>query len=215
MSVRQRSVLILDDDRLLTSLLTALLERHGFRCHVANDVSEARKIIRSTELDVAVLDIHLGDGPSGLQLASALAKTHPGVGIVFLTKTPDLVAEGVDLRTLPEGFGVAGKENIGSGEELLDAIESVLSTKRQPIRHDKDSAKALRALTSHQKEILRHVASGLTNRAIAERQGVTERSVERSLQAIFLRLGIAQSSETNPRVEAVRHYVEALGFPPR
>jgi DNA-binding NarL/FixJ family response regulator len=210
-----RTALVVDDDRLLASLVASLLEDHGFVCYVAHDVSGARKILRDTDLDVALLDVNLGDGPSGVQFATAVAKAQPGIGIVFLTRTPDLVAMGFDLAQLPEGCGVAGKENLGDSDELLDAVESVLSVRRSPIRHDQLPGEGVRTLTRHQLEILTDVAAGLTNRAIAERHEVTERSVERSLQAVFLRLGIDQAGQVNPRVEAVRHYVEAFGFPPR
>lgn len=215
MVVGQRSALVVEDDRLLASLISGLLSDHGFTCHVAHDVSGAKKILRTAEIDVALLDIHLGEGPSGVQLASALEKTQPGVGIVFLTKTPDLVAAGIELASLPQVYGVAGKDNIGSSDELLDAIESVLSTRRSPVRHDKAELGPLRDLTTHQRSVLKLVASGLTNKAIAERTQVTERSVERSLQAIFRHLSIDQDGERKPRVEAIRHYVEAFGFPPR
>lgn len=215
MALGRRQVLILDDDRFLSSLLSTLLSEHGFICHVANDVSEAKKVLKATELDVALLDINLGEGPSGLQFATSVERAHPGVGIVFLTKTPDLVSLVGAPSSLPADYAVAGKEDLGDGGELLDAIESVLSAKRTPVRHRSPKAQLLTALTTHQREVLRDVAAGLTNRAIAESRGVTERSVERTLQAIFARLDIAQTSNTNPRVEAVRHYVEALGFPPR
>lgn len=210
-----RTALVVDDDRLFSSLIASLLEDNGFACHVAHDVSAARRILKNTELDVALLDVHLGEGPSGAQFATAVAKAQPGIGIVFLTRTPDLVALGVDPATLPEGYGVAGKENLGDGKELLDAVESVLSIRRSPVRHDQLPGEGVKTLTRHQLEILTDVAAGLTNRAIANRHQITERSVERSLQAVFLRLGIDQTEQVNPRVEAVRHYVEAFGFPPR
>lgn len=215
MAAGPRYALILDDDRLLASLISSMLEDHGFVCHVAHDISEARKVLRRHELDVALLDVHLGDGPSGVQFSLALQKSQPGVGIVFLTKTPDLVASGVRVSDLPEHYGVAGKDNLGDETELLDAIESVLSERRTPVRHETLTAGPLQSLTAHQLRVLREVASGLTNRSIAERFGVTERSVERSLQAIFQRLHIAHDGPLNPRVEAIRQYVEVFGFPPR
>lgn len=211
----ERHVLIVDDDRLLASLISELLERHGFHCWLAHDVSEAKKILRTTEIDVALVDVHLGDGPSGVQLAVAMKKNYSAVGLVFLTKTPDVFSLGFDAKGLPESFAVVGKENIGRGEDLLDAIQSVVSTTREPVRHSRPESAKLQALTTHQRDILKEVAAGYTNRAIAERHQVTERSVERSVQAIFQRLGINPKGEKNPRIEATRYYVEAFGFPPR
>lgn len=210
-----RSVLVVDDDRLLASLIAEILENRGFVCHVAHSVSEARAAMKVHELDVALLDVHLGEGPSGVQLAKVIEATQPGVGIVFLSKTPDLVALSDDRGSLPSVYAVAGKENLDNTEELVDAIESVLSSKRTPVKHSTLESSALAGLTRHQLSLLRDVASGLTNKAIAQKNGVTERSVERTLQAIFVKLGVAHSDQQNPRVEAIRTYVEVLGFPPK
>lgn len=210
-----RSLLIVDDDQLLASLLASMLSAQNFDTHIANDSASAMKILRNVDLDVALLDINLGEGPSGIQLGQTLAKNYPGVGIVFLTRTPDLVAAGIDPSTLPKGYGLASKDHLENETELLEAIESVLTSKKKPIRHDLTQKSELSRLTAHQLEILQSVANGLTNRAIAKQNSTTERSVERTLQAIFVKLEIAQSEDVNPRVEAVRKYFEVVGLPPR
>lgn len=215
MAVGRRSVLVLDDDRLLASLIAGQLEERGFTCFVAHTVSEARAIMKNEELDVTLLDIHLGEGPSGIQLAKVIEATQPGVGIVFLSKTPDLVNVSADKGSLPSTYAVAGKENLDNTDELVGAIESVLSSTGSPVKHSKLESSALDGLTKHQLSILREVASGLTNRAIAQNNQVTERSVERTLQAIFLKLGVAPSDQQNPRVAAIRAYVDVFGFPPQ
>ena len=214
MAVSGRKLLVLDDDHLLASLIASVMESHGFITYTANDVSAAMKIARSNELDVALVDINLGLGPSGVQFATSLVKSQPGVGIVFLTRTPDLVAAGINPDSLPLGSGVAGKDNLEDGTELLEAIESVLS-QHLPIRHDEVSKTPIGSLTSHQLELLKDVASGLTNKAIAAKNETTERSVERTLQAIFIKLGIDQTGELNPRVEAIREYIKFVGLPTR
>lgn len=214
MPISGRKVLVLDDDQLLASLIASLLEAHDFITHTANDVSSAMKIVRSEELDVALVDINLGAGPSGIQFATSLVKSQPGVGVVFLTRTPDLAAVGIDPKSLPEGSGVAGKDNLEDGKELLDAIESVLSH-HQPIRHDATNRTPISTLTAHQLAVLKDVATGLTNKAIATKNDTTERSVERTLQAIFTKLDIEQTGQVNPRVEAIRLYIEFVGLPAR
>ncbi|MCF8549292.1 MAG: response regulator [Pontimonas sp.] len=215
MAVGRRSVLVLDDDRLLASLIGTILSERGFTCFVAHTVSQARAIMKNEELDVALLDVHLGDGPSGIQLAKAIESSQPGVGIVFLSKTPDLVNVSADKGSLPASYAVAGKDNLDNTDELVDAIESALSSTRTPIKHSSLKSSPLDRLTTHQLSILREVAGGLTNKAIAQNNEVTERSVERTLQAIFLKLGVAPSDQQNPRVAAIRAYVDVFGFPPQ
>lgn len=214
MDTPKRSLLIVDDDQFLASLLDSLLQSHNFETHVAHDVSSAMKLIRTTDLDAALVDINLGAGPSGIQLATALEKSYPGIGIIFLTRTPDLVAAGINPKSLPKGSGVVGKDNLENSTELVDAIESVL-TRNSPVRHDATAKSLIGSLTSHQLEVLKDVAMGLTNKTIAIKHDITERSVERVLQAIFTKLDIEPNADLNPRVEAVRRYTDYLGVPPR
>lgn len=214
MPLGQRGAVIIEDDRLMASLIASLLAEHGFLCHVAHSASEAKTALKTADVDVAVVDIHLGNGPSGVQLAKAAEKTHPGVGVVFLTNTPEYIALEVKPSDLPHHFGVAGKDSLANTHELLDAIESVLAINRTPVRHDKMTPSALSSLTPHQREILRDVATGLTNQAIADKRQVAKRSVERTLQTVFERLGIPDNATTNRRALAIRHYAEAAGFPP-
>ena len=58
-------------------------------------------------------------------------------------------------------------------------------------------------------------AQGLTNAAIARERHVSERSVEMLLHSVFQALGIATHGDVNPRVEAIRHYIDAAGMPER
>lgn len=215
MVTAQRTVLVVEDDRLLASLVATMLEGENFIVHTAHDVAGATALLKIIEPDVAVLDVNLGDGPSGIQLGQLMAIKHPGVGIVFLTQFPDLKAAGIEPSALPEGAAVAGKDRLDAGKDLLDAIDSVLVSTKEPLRHDTEQHTSLAHLTSHQLEVLKQVASGMTNFAIAQTNNTTERSVERTLHNIFSRLGIEQSATTNPRVEATRRYIAHLGLPPR
>lgn len=214
MPLGQRVAVVLDDDRLLAALIASQLEENGFECHVAHTVGEARALLKSYDVDVAIIDIHLANGPSGIQVAKAAEKAHPGVGIVFLTNTPDYISLEVSPSDLPQHFGVAGKDSLASGDDLLDALESVLVSSREPIRHDVTMSPSFATLTKSQREILKDVAMGLTNQAIADKRNITKRSVERSLQNVFDKLDIADNPTTNRRATAIRRYVEALGLPP-
>lgn len=215
MAATQRTVLVVEDDRLLASLVATMLEGEGFAVHTAHDVAGATELLKMIEPDVAVLDVNLGDGPSGIQLGQLMAIKYPGVGIVFLTQFPDLKAAGIEPTALPVGAAVAGKDRLDAGKDLLGAIDSVLASDKTPVRHDTEQDTSLTHLTSHQLEVLKQVASGMTNFAISQANNTTERSVERTLHNIFSRLGIEQSATTNPRVEATRRYIAHLGLPPR
>ena len=78
---------------------------------------------------------------------------------------------------------------------------------------DDRSEGPLSGLTTTQLEILRLAALGLTNAAIARNRKTQERTVEQRLQAIYAALGIPVNGDVNPRVEAVRRYIQAAGMP--
>ena len=86
----QRKALVVDDEPLVASLTASTLQAAGFDVRTAGSAGEARRQVDSFDPDVAILDISLGSGPTGVDLAHALDATHPGLGLLFLTKVTDL-----------------------------------------------------------------------------------------------------------------------------
>lgn len=205
-----RRLLVVDDEPLVTTLIAETLSGRGFEVRTAAGVGTARELIDAFDPDAAVLDIHLGAGPSGLHFGQALHRSHPHIGLVFLTKYHDSSAGGMDAWDVPAESAFLAKDQISDAGSLIEAIEMVL--RNEPARDDR-TAGPLSVLTSTQREILRLVAMGLTNAAIAQRRSTMERTVEKRLQAIYLALGIPVTGEKNPRMEAARLYIQAAGIP--
>ena len=210
MALWVRRLLVVDDEPLVTTLIAETLSGHGFEVRTAAGVGAARELIDAFDPDAAVLDIHLGAGPSGLHFGHALHRSHPHIGLVFLTKYHDSSAGGMDAWDVPSGSAFLAKDQISDAGSLIEAIEMVL--RNEPARDDR-TVGPLSVLTGTQREILRLVASGLTNAAIAQRRSTTERTVEKRLHAIYLALGIPVTGEKNPRMEAARLYIQAAGLP--
>lgn len=210
-----RRILVVEDEGLMATLLQQLLEAEGFEVRTAADVLEARSCVEQFDPDAALLDIELGDGPTGLDLAHVLHEQHPDIALIFLTKHPDLRSAGVTMDRLPPQCGFLRKDMVSDSNYLLEAINAVLTDQPRGYRHDLGPARPLMELTSAQLEVLRLAAQGLTNSAIARRREVSERAIERMLQLIFAQLDIQPGGDINPRVEAVRRYVEAAGLPAR
>ncbi|TXH42113.1 MAG: response regulator transcription factor [Actinobacteria bacterium] len=211
----RRRILVVEDEALMGALLLQVLDAAGFDARIAPDVIDARRAVVEFDPDAALLDISLGEGPSGLDLAHVLRRQYPHIALIFLTKHPDLRTAGVGVDQVPEGCGFLRKDMISDSRYLIDAIDAVLVDEPRDYRHDLSPDRPLSQLTAGQMEVLRLAAQGLTNGAIARARGVSERAVERSLQLIFGHLGIEAKGDLNPRVEAVRHYVQAAGLPAR
>lgn len=224
-----RRVLLVEDEPLLASLMGQVLTDSGLSVRVCTSETEARSALREFDLDAALIDVHLGSGPSGLYLAHALSRSHPHVGILLLSRYEDLSAAGLDTWQLPPGSAFLRKEQVSDREVLLAAIDGVLrgtpvlhSGPRGSERGDRQRAgagdgaaagNALAGLTRSQLAVLRLASLGLTNTAIAARRDTTERSVERLLRSVYETLDIPVSATLNPRVEAVRRYIAAAGLP--
>jgi len=208
-------MLIVEDEPLMASLLADMLVSHNFRVQTAEDVVQARSAIREFDPDGILMDISLGDGPSGLDLARVLSRQRPDIAIVFLTKHPDPRTAGLEAEDVPEGCGFLRKDRVRDTDYLLESIEAVMTDRPRDVRHDMDPGKPLEALSSKHIEVLRLMATGYTNEHIAKVKGVALSTVERWTAEIFRDLGIDARNGVNPRVEAVRQFIAAAGIPER
>lgn len=212
---RGRRLLVVEDDALTASLLCDALRAQGFEVGTSATVGDALVAVERFDPDAALLDINLGDGPSGVDLGHVLDRTRPDVALVFLTKHPDFRTAGVVEDDLPAGCGFLSKDRVRDTEYLAEAIDAVLAERARDVRHNQDPSKPLGQLTAKQLEIMRLIAMGYTNESIAAIRGVGRSSVERWAKEIFQRLGIDTAGELNPRVEATRMFIEAAGLPRR
>ena len=211
---KSRNLLLVEDEPLVASLLGECLESSGFEVAVAHSAIEATKLAARFDPDIAVLDINLGQGASGVELAYILDRTFPGIALVLLTKHPDLRTAGFNVTDVPAGCGFIRKDLISDSESVVIAIEEVIANKNK-VRQDIDPDRPLGRLTSSQVDVLRLISQGYTNIAIAKQRNTSVRAVELVLNAVYKNLNIDVDGELNPRVEAVRKFIIAAGTPKR
>lgn len=211
MAAPVRRVLIVDDEKLLGELLAAAVTAAGFEARVATNVAQARSVIRDFDPDVVLLDIDLGSGPSGLHLGHLLARTRPDLALVFLTRFdgPDGAhRSGLDL---PANAALLRKQLVAEPAVVVDALEAVLREREVIPRQDRPDSQGVRAhLRGKRFDVLRNVAQGHSNTAIAAALGISTASVERYLVEIYKALGISTSAESNARVIAAMRFTEAV-----
>lgn len=214
MSDLLRTVLVVEDEALVRGLLIQTLESAGFKAQGAASAVEAVRILKTYDPDIALLDIDLGPGANGMDLVHIINRQNTGTAVLFLTKFPDLRTAGMDEadRSLAQGF--LRKELVGDSDYLINAIEAVLAD-RKDVRHDRRPDRPLAHLTANQVGILRLLSMGYTNAEIARRRGKTVSSVEQLLNSTFKSLGIDANKDINPRIEAVRIFIQSAGIPNR
>jgi DNA-binding NarL/FixJ family response regulator len=209
-----RTVLVVEDEALVRSLLVQTLETAGFEAVGAANAVEAVRILKSFDPDVALLDLDLGPGANGMDLLHIIKQQNAGTATLFLTKFPDVRSAGIGEKTGATAQGFLRKELVGDSDYLIKAIEAVLAN-RKDVRHDRRPDRPLAGLTSNQISILRLLAQGYTNSEIAKRRGKTVSSVEQLLNSTFRALGLEGNKELNSRIEAVRIFIQHAGVPNR
>ena len=205
LETKARHVLLVEDEPLLRDLIAKSMEASGFIVTTAANAMDAKRAIKTADPDAMVVDIELGPGPNGLDLAEVVAKQRPDIGVVFLTNLPD-PRFGGSGKAITKNQAYIRKGAIESTGELVEALEAVLRDKvTKEYRHDLASNRPLSNLSQRQIATLRLVAEGKTNQQIADLRGTSTRAVESMLSRIFEALGIDPKS-SNPRVEAASKY---------
>lgn len=210
-----RKLLIVEDEPLMASLLAKSLTEISFQVEIASDAAKARKAIDRFDPDLILLDISLGDGPTGIHLAHAVRQTRPDIGILILTKHADAKSATADGLDLPAGVGFLRKHLVNDVSYLLKAIELVLSDQSDQVRQDLPVQSPLAQLGPQALKVLALVAQGYNNTEIAVRMKLSIKSVERWIETIYKELKIDSKSNINPRVEAARRYYLIAGISQR
>ena len=193
------TVIVVDDSSFARALMSGALRDAGITVLAtvasASEAMEAAKLHRP---EVAVLDLNLGAGPNGIDLAQALRRTDPAIGIVILTTYEDPRLLPIDADSLPLGSLYLIKDALTDIQMLVDAVGASLDTSRRLRIIDPPLSDRL---TDAQADTLRMVAEGLTNAEIARQRGISERTVENTIGRIALRFGIQTSTTSNLRVK--------------
>jgi DNA-binding NarL/FixJ family response regulator len=204
-------VVIGEDSALFREGLARLLED---ACHdVVAKAADAPALIKAVDTnrpDLAIVDVRMppDNTDDGARAARRLRESHPTLGIVLLSQhiethhSVELVGSG--------RFGYLLKDRVFDVDEFLDALDrvanggsaldsEVVSLLLRPLR----ATDQLAALTAREREVLALVAEGRTNRGIARRLWLTDRTVETHIASILAKLGIGADDEDHRRVLAV------------
>ncbi|MGO9794244.1 MAG: response regulator transcription factor [Solirubrobacteraceae bacterium] len=180
---------------------------------VCTDAVSLVEAIEQDAPDVVLSDIRMPPfrDRDGIGVAARLRETHPKIGVVILSQYAD-PTYALDLfEHGSEGRAYLLKERVGNLGELVGAIEavaegrSVLDAKIIDLlmaERARSASSPLDELTAREREVLREVATGKSNAAIAASLFLTKRAVEKHINAIFMKLNLRESGDTSRRVKA-------------
>jgi DNA-binding NarL/FixJ family response regulator len=218
-TVRIRVVLA-EDQYLVREGLRHLLETQDDLevAAVCDDLDSLLAAVEAERPDVVVTDIRMPPTGTdeGIRAAAKLREARPEVGVLVLSQyaIPSYVL--ALLETGSEGRAYLLKERVNDVDQLAAAIRTVAAggsvmdpkvVEALVAENARGEDSPLNELTPRERDVLREMAEGKNNAAIAEALVLTERSVEKVIHSIFLKLGLRWETAVHKRVKAVILYL--------
>jgi DNA-binding NarL/FixJ family response regulator len=210
-------LVLVDDAALFREALASALRAAGHDIvGEASDATGLDDLVARERPDVVILDVRMPPTRTteGLEAAARIRDALPDVGVLMLSQ--DVQTQHVVrlLRDSPEGVGYLLKDRVARLDDLFEAVERVgaggsvvdpevvstlLGRRRPPGPMDE--------LTPRERDVLKAMAEGHSNLAIAERLGLTERTVEANIRLILSKLALEPDTGQHRRVLAVLTYL--------
>ena len=208
-------IVVADDSVLFREGLVRLLAEKGHQVVAAvGDAPALLAAVAEFAPALAVVDVRMPPRmeSDGAEAAAALRESHPDLGLLLLSQHIELRHA---VRLIGSaGFGYLLKDRVLDVAEFIAAVERVAdggsaldpAVVRALVRTT--AGPGLGELSERELVVLRLVAEGLSNTAIADRLVVSERTVEAHIRSVFLKLGLSDEG-TNRRVLAVLAYIDS------
>jgi DNA-binding NarL/FixJ family response regulator len=203
-------VLVAEDEEFTLNLLREILSDANFEVVAVNSVAKAIEAIEGFDPHAVITDLNFGiNAPSGADLLNFLEDERPWIGKVILTSHASANLALPRGTELPTNVVYLVKSELQSISALGDAVQdSIAKINENVVRRPTLSETHRIPISETQAEILRLLAEGYTNAAIAVRRGTSLRATEALVQRTFSTLGLKNDEEFNPRVLAVRMWQE-------
>ena len=206
--MRSLRVVVADDHNLTLSGVSDSLVAHGIEVvGRGGTAGEAVALVAKHSPDALITDHDFGPGPTGLDIASSLREKHPALGIVLLSAFGDPRLHSESLVSAPAGVVYLIKQRVESTDQLAEAIHTAIKKAKNSERGVIPAVN----LTASQIAVLRLVAKGLSNKAIALELAVSEESVSKTINRMLKRLDISPSSDLNSRAALLQTYFDLVG----
>ncbi len=188
---------IVDDHQIVREGIRGLLDKHEHFSVIStmSSIGEMFIVLEQRRPDLLILDLKLPDG-DGVSAAVTLKRKYPSLKIVILSGfiEPDMAkeaqcigVEGYLLKTVDLGKLTTSIERVLSGETLYDPAVDTMAMRDVP--------EALRALSAQERELIRLMALGMTNKEIASTMRIAEKTARNYTSNLFKKINVDNRSE--------------------
>ncbi len=205
------TVFLLDDHELVRRGVRELLESEDDIVVIgeASTQSQAVGRVHALDPDVAVLDVRLEDG-NGIEACREIRSLHPRTACLILTSFADdealfqtilAGAAGYVLKSIRSSDLVDAVRRVAAGQSLLDPAVTARVLER--LRRGPTEDERIARLSDQERQVLVLLTEGLTNRQIAERLFLAEKTIKNYVTAVLSKMGMARRTEA--AVYAAKH----------
>ena len=208
------NIVLADDSAMLREALGDVLVRAGHTVVAVPDAEALHAQVARATPDIAIIDIRMPPTHTveGIRAGLALRAERPGLPVLLLSQRLEVHHLADLLKPGEGGLGYLLKDRVAS---LADFVATVTRVAAGGFAVDPEVVSALVAhrdaglasLSDREREVLRLMASGLSNRAITSRLHLSQKTVEAHVGAIFTKLGLVAAADDNRRVIAVLTYL--------
>lgn len=214
------SVVLAEDSYLMREGVSRLIETDDEIALVAtgHDLESLREAVNEHSPNVVVTDIRMPptNTDEGIQAAETFRNTHPDLGVVVLSQYDEPEYALKLLSRGAAGRAYLLKDRLFDAGDLLHAIREVAAGRSvidpQVVEglvesRNRFAISPLRELSPRELDVLRQMAQGKNNEAIAEALFISVRVVEKHINAIFSKLSLGEEADLHRRVKAVLIYL--------
>ena len=201
MTIREK-ILIVEDEKSIAHFISTILTTNGYETILAKTGTEAMTMLSSHCPDLVILDLGLPD-MDGIEVAEAIRAFNGKVGILMVTMYEDEAYLKAALKAGANGY--VTKQAVD--EELITAVNAILDGRTyiyptlaallfdDSPESEEGAGANPDVLSSREKEVLRYLALGYTQREIGEALFISEKTVETYKSRLLAKLGLEKRSE--------------------
>jgi DNA-binding NarL/FixJ family response regulator len=217
-------VVVAEDSLLMREGVCLVINRQPDLEVVADcaDLPTLRQLLSDSRPDVVVTDVRMPPSFSdeGIRIAVELRDSHPDLGVVVLSQYAEPSYANALLAGGSAGRAYLLKERVSEPDQLAEAIRTVArgGSVIDPMVVDllvaastRGPSSPLSSLTARELDVLDQVAQGKSNAAVAAALFLSERAVEKHINALFAKLGLGVTPDLNRRVAAVLLHLSERG----